>query len=232
MKLDSKTLKYILYALIVIFFLILIGQYIKPPDIEGLENNDDEKSITPAKAKAAATAREQEEVKNISENSSRFVDSLQGIKNELYFMPFSEVTETLTDGDSPFSASDISSVSQNFTTYTTKSIIDLSQNIANMKIAANLNNKSGIQNAGSIIDKYIENTRLLGINMMLNTPSMGQNFVKFYPAFVKDYKANMDFMQDLKAYTESGGESNGFGSIFGNATSSITRPPSSFNIFN
>ena len=118
----------------------------------------------------------------------------------------------------PFTASDISSIETRFTSNVHQSLSDLSSNIAAMKKSAGLVSTTGWTNAASIIGKYIDNMRLLGINLLLNVNGLTSSeisnalYKETSASFIKDYKANLDFMQDLKAYAESnsGGGGGGF----------------------
>ena len=222
MKLDSKTLKYIMYASIVIFFLILIGQYINPPDIEGLtnkekEDQDDENSqVLQSDMVTQLTAINQKENK-ISGDEAGMLSSLRALtEEEKIYLPGMMTPYLVSSTPAPFNTSDISGLATSFTNKTQQSLIDISQNIANMKNAAKLDTRTGMNQAGYIIDRLIEQTRLMGINILLNPDVTGRfgTLNIFLEPFIKNYKSNMDTLQDLKAYTEGGGNSGGPAGLF------------------
>jgi hypothetical protein len=222
MKIESTTLKCILYTLIAIFFIILIGQYIKVPDIEGLENQDEDEATN---------------IQEISTQSELSAGYLRDIKlddddrtTSTLFTPSSEYTGILQLSGMPFSPSRIQDTSGSYLTNMTLNNTNLIKNINSMKEAASLDSQAGRIKATQTIDNFIENTRLFGINMMLNNNGMNNKFIQnAYPTFVKDYKQNMDFMQDLRAYVANQGSGSGLGMFSGmfsnSAKSTLTQIP-------
>jgi hypothetical protein len=202
---NSKMLSCIAYMLIIIFFIIIVWPYIMrrfDKTLEGLtgsrEESDDEEITQELRDSEAA----QEKIINILKSDQNIQTGGDDIDRDKYIF---NLGSTLTSTSK-------NSINKNAMANVDKLIINSNINIDNLSEILDIcgNNAQQVSKLNTLIDTYIDNIKLVGLNILVNYDELSlQPHTLHY--YVNKYKDYMLILSDLKAYLNNnqGFHSNG-----------------------
>ena len=193
MKLEHKTIKYIAYGLIIVFFIVLLSQNNNKQIFEGLENQETKETKEEKKA----------DEKTADTISAGVVKALEQEKSEKV------IFDIMTIG--PFIGSQQKYIDQSalLNTQITTSNTQYAANITNLKHGLGLDGSNNIQQIKDLttnLDNISEHIKLIGLNLMNGklTNIIGQqNIIQYIASYISNYGAGMKIIDDLKTYLQN-----------------------------
>ena len=196
MKLEHKTIKYIAYGLIIVFFIVLLSQNNNKQIFEGLENQQTKET------------KETKEEKKADEKTADTISA--GVVKALELEKLDKVIfDIMTIG--PYIGSQQKYIDQSalLNTQITTSNTQYAANITNLKHGLGLDGSNNIQQIKDLttnLDNISEHIKLIGLNLMNGklTNIIGQqNIIQYIASYISNYGAGMKIIDDLKTYLQN-----------------------------
>ena len=202
MRLEHKTIKYIAYGLIIVFFIILLSQNNNKQLFEGVENIDKTKETKETKEEKQADEKTADTI------SAGVVKALEQEKSQNELLSGIEYSDLINIGTGRYIGSQQKYIDQSplLNSQITVSNTQYAADITNLKHGLGLdgsNNVQQITDLTSKLDNMSEHIKLIGLNLMNGnlTSIIGPQYISQYIAsYITKYGDIMKVIDDLKTY--------------------------------
>ena len=202
MRLEHKTIKYIAYGLIMVFFIVLLSQNNNKQLFEGVENIDKTKETKETKEEKQADEKTADTI------SAGVVKALEQEKSQNELLSGIEYSDLINIGTGRYIGSQQKYIDQSplLNSQITVSNTQYAADITNLKHGLGLdgsNNVQQITDLTSKLDNMSEHIKLLGLNLINGnlTSIIGPQYISQYIAsYITKYGEIMKVIDDLKTY--------------------------------
>ena len=194
MRLEHKTIKYIAYGLIIVFFIILLSQNNNKQLFEGVQNIDKTKETKETKEEKKADEKTADTI------SAGVVKALEQEKSEKV------IFDIMTIGPFIGSSPKYTDQSPLLNTQITVSNTQYAADITNLKHGLGLDGSNNVQQTKDLttnLDNMSEHIKLIGLNLMNGklTNIIGEkNIIQYIESYITNYGDVMKIIDDLRSY--------------------------------
>ena len=197
MKLEHKTIKYIAYGLILLFFIVLISQNTNKQLFEGLENKGDTSTT------------------NVIDSSANIITTgvFKGLETEKAInelVSSNEYSDLINIGTGRYLGSEQKYIDQSplLNSRINVSNTQYAADITNLKHGLGLDVSSNVQQTKDLIttlDYMSEHIKLVGLNLINGNLNniIGGDVTQFMKFYMTNYADSMKVLTDLKTYLQN-----------------------------
>ena len=212
MKLEHKTIKYIAYGLIIVFFIVLLSQNNNKQLFEGLENQETKETNQEKKA----------DEKTADTISAGVVKALEQEKSQNELLSGIEYSDLINIGTGRYIGSEQKYIDQSplLNSQITNSNTQYVSDISNLKRGIAIdgsNNNQQIKDLTTNLNNIKEHIQLVGLNLINGnlTSIIGENKIPQYiEYYITNYGDVMKVIDDLNNYLENNNTTKANGTNF------------------
>ena len=202
MRLEHKTIKYIAYGLIMVFFSVLLSQNNNKQLFEGVENIDKTKETKETKEEKKADEKTADTI------SAGVVKALEQEKSQNELLSGIEYSDLINIGTGRYIGSQQKYIDQSplLNSQITVSNTQYAADITNLRHGLGLdgsNNDQQTKDLTTNLDNIREHIKLIGLNLMNGklTNIIGEkNIIQYIEFYITNYGDVMKIIDDLRSY--------------------------------